>query len=97
VFSVLTHPQQVDTDADAVADGADNCPLWANGTQALPPWPGPAGDSDCDGFPNATEQTIGTLPTVQCPVAGSPSPSPPPPRATTSNPTRASTSKTSSR
>jgi len=41
-----------DPDADGKVDALDNCPDWANSTQAMPNWPVPAGDSDCDGFPD---------------------------------------------
>jgi hypothetical protein len=73
----LTSPTNPDTDADAVIDGSDNCPLWPNTSQTLPPWPVPAGDSDCDGFTNAHEGTLGTVATKQCPVAGNPDAWPP--------------------
>lgn len=55
-----------DSDGDGVVDGADNCPAWPNPTQALPPWPVPPGDSDCDGFDTANENFTGTLPLVRC-------------------------------
>ncbi len=77
---------QVDRDLDTICDpgapsagpapgctGSDNCPAWANTAQALPAWPVPPGDSDCDGFPNtvqaiayAPESFIGTDATKQC-------------------------------
>lgn len=66
-----------DSDADAICvaatfqapetAGGDNCPDWANPTQALPSWSVPAGDTDCDGYPNTAtvasrgrENLIGT-------------------------------------
>lgn len=55
VFSMRAtgqHPQGLDTDADGRADTADNCPAWPNARQGLPSWSVPAGDSDCDGFPD---------------------------------------------
>ena len=83
---------QVDRDADGICDpgapssgpapgctGSDNCPDWANPAQGLPTWGVPAGDSDCDGFPNtaaagakAPESFIGTDPTRHC--ASTPTP-----------------------
>lgn len=42
-----------DADGDGVSDATDNCPDWPNPGQGLPnTWSVPAGDSDCDGFPN---------------------------------------------
>jgi hypothetical protein len=62
-----------DSDGDAIEDASDNCPNWANPAQNLPPWPLPAGDADCDGFPDtvatalkAAETTIGTDPLRHC-------------------------------
>jgi hypothetical protein len=62
-----------DSDGDAIEDASDNCPNWANPAQNLPPWPLPAGDADCDGFPDtvatalkAAETTIGTDPVKHC-------------------------------
>ena len=76
---------QVDKDADGWCDpgaagpgpgpcmGADNCPLWANPTQALPNWSVPTGDADCDGYPDTVkvgvhgaETSIGTDPMLHC-------------------------------
>ena len=48
----LANPCDTDDDNDGVPDASDNCPEWANPTQALPTWPVPAGDADCDGFPD---------------------------------------------
>jgi len=50
VFDVFARAP--DSDGDGDADDADNCPNWPNPTQALPTWSVPAGDSDCDGFPD---------------------------------------------
>lgn len=55
-----------DDDADGVLDGADNCPLWPNPTQMLPPWTVPPGDTDCDGFTSGAETTITTDPGDAC-------------------------------
>ncbi len=41
-----------DNDGDGLRNSADNCPNWANPTQTLPTWSVPAGDPDCDGFPD---------------------------------------------
>jgi hypothetical protein len=77
---------QVDRDADGICDpgapsagpapgctGSDNCPDWPNPAQNLPVWTVPAGDTDCDGFPNtvkvgskAAESFIGTDPARHC-------------------------------
>ncbi|MEX0682323.1 MAG: hypothetical protein WD904_00275 [Dehalococcoidia bacterium] len=72
VFIVRTLPYDADTDNDTVVDGADNCANWPNTAQNLPAWPvgTPAADADCDGFSSASESTIGTDPTRQCPGAG---------------------------
>lgn len=43
----------VDADTDGVGLACDNCPNWSNLSQALPNWPVPNGDSDCDGFPDS--------------------------------------------
>ena len=48
-------------------DATDNCPAWPNPSQSLPPWLIPANDSDCDGWSNPSEGTIGTDPTDPCP------------------------------
>jgi subtilisin len=62
-----------DPDGDSVFDANDNCPDWQNTQQLLPPWPIPAGDLDCDGFPSslaaatrAAETTIGTSVSKHC-------------------------------
>jgi hypothetical protein len=67
-----------DADGDGFPDGTDNCPNWYNPTQALPSWPIPADDPDCDGFDTATETFLGTDPLVQC-AADSTSNNEPPP------------------
>ena len=41
-----------DDDADGWVNSADNCRYWYNPAQNLPAWTVPAGDSDCDGFPD---------------------------------------------
>src|SRR5438093_214472 len=68
VFTYLTLPYQRDTDSDGVLDGSDNCPLWPNASQALPPWPvtSPASDPDCAGFSTTVENSAGTSPTTHC-------------------------------
>jgi hypothetical protein len=66
VFSYLTDAGNPDTDVDTVIDGSDNCPLWPNTAQNLPPWTVPANDSDCDGFNKTREQFMGTDPTKHC-------------------------------
>jgi hypothetical protein len=76
VFSMRAtgqRPQGVDIDADGRADTADNCPAWVNPGQNLPAWSVPAGDSDCDGFPDTAtsagrgrESFIGTDAVDQC-------------------------------
>ena len=71
---------QVDADGDGVCnpgapsagpsgcqlDPADNCPAWANAGQALPPWPVPEDDPDCDGWSSVDEGAIGTDPNLAC-------------------------------
>ena len=62
-----------DADGDGVPDSEDNCPAWPNAGQALPPWPVPADDPDCDGWPSSVaasgkgpESSIGTDPDDPC-------------------------------
>ena len=55
-----------DQDGDGVEDALDNCPLWHNPTQNLPPWPVPADDPDCDGFDTSRETFLGTDPFDRC-------------------------------
>jgi hypothetical protein len=69
----IPNTTQVDTDGDGHGTPCDNCPSWANATQALPTWSVPAGDADCDGFPDtvnvlgkARETLIGTDPLKHC-------------------------------
>jgi hypothetical protein len=66
VFTHLTDAGNPDTDVDTVIDGTDNCPLWANTAQNLPPWTVPANDTDCDGFNKMREQHVSTDPTKHC-------------------------------
>jgi hypothetical protein len=66
VFTHLTDAGNPDTDADAVIDGTDNCPNWANTPQNLPAWTIPANDSDCDGWNVSREQWTGTDPAKHC-------------------------------
>ena len=68
-----------DMDGDGDANGADNCPMWSNASQAYPlvgihPT---TGDAECDGFPDsvavagrATETYLGTDPIVMCAATG---------------------------
>jgi hypothetical protein len=63
----LCHQLTGDADSDGDLDGADNCPLWPNPAQNLPPWSVPAGDSDCDGFTDAAEAAMATDPADVCP------------------------------
>jgi len=44
-----------DPDSDGVPNSTDNCPWWPNPSQAALPWTVPAGDSDCDGFPDTVK------------------------------------------
>ena len=55
-----------DADADSVGNPTDNCLLWPNPSQNLPPWIVPAGDSDCDGFSDVRETDMTTDPTTHC-------------------------------
>jgi len=55
-----------DADGDSVPDFADNCDLWANPAQAMPTWPVPPDDDDCDGFTAAREAYLNTEPDAQC-------------------------------
>jgi len=57
-----------DVDADARTDAADNCPNWYNPTQALPPWPVPPDDAECDGFSATAEAALGTDSLSHCPA-----------------------------
>src|SRR6202521_3622377 len=79
-----------DTDGDGIADATDNCPDWSNPSQALPSWPIPAGDSDCDGFPDSvpsgapnalnSETNMGTDPASHCAATPARNDEPPPDR-----------------
>ncbi len=72
---------QVDYDRDGVCNpaapgagpsrctGSDNCMLWPNPAQDLPPWPTPYGDDDCDGFVTTPDEIwMGTDYTRACPI-----------------------------
>jgi len=65
-FSQCTQVPAPDADGDGVPDASDNCPYWPNPGQALPPWPVPADDPDCDGFSSTDEGSIGTDPNDPC-------------------------------
>ena len=67
-----------DGDGDGVTDTEDNCPQWANQDQSLPVWNVPAGDADCDGFPNAGEAFVGTDPAAHCANSSEPGDEPAP-------------------
>lgn len=83
-----------DTDGDTIKNVPDNCPLWSNTSQAMPPFPVPTGDAECDGFPDtipttgnvlAAENHLGTDATVMGHCAATTGPSqrdnePPPDR-----------------
>ena len=56
-----------DSDGDTVMDDIDNCPAWPNTGQALPPWPVPPDDPDCDGWSSSDENVISTDPFDGCP------------------------------
>ena len=62
-----------DSDGDGLKNVQDNCPSWPNPTQALPAWPVPTGDDDCDGYPSsvkvgvhAGESVISTDASLHC-------------------------------
>lgn len=62
-----------DYDQDGVLNQSDNCPDWPNAGQGMPSWSVPAGDADCDGYPNTVtvsgrgnEAVIGTNAADQC-------------------------------
>ena len=50
-----------DRDDDGDLDDVDNCPAWPNPSQALPNWPIPPGDADCDGYPDTVPSGAPTL------------------------------------
>lgn len=56
-----------DSDSDGVQNSEDNCPAWPNTSQSSPAWPVPSGDSDCDGFTDVSEASLGTVATSHCP------------------------------
>ena len=66
------NPGQQDSDADGLGNACDNCPNWSNANQALPSWPVPPDDPDCDGFASAIESTTQTNPAEACGVAAWP-------------------------
>jgi glucose/arabinose dehydrogenase len=49
-----------DADGDGVVASSDNCPDWPNAGQALPTWPLPNDDFDCDGWTTNIEDYAGT-------------------------------------
>lgn len=62
-----------DADGDGIQNALDTCPSWANPAQGVPSWQIPAGDSDCDGYPDSAttgargaETAIGTDPAQHC-------------------------------
>jgi hypothetical protein len=63
-------PATTDYDGDGVLDSSDSCPAWPNADQAVPPWPLPPDDPDCDGFRSANEESLGTDPMEHCPTTG---------------------------
>jgi len=67
---VRANPGQEDSDSDDVGNRCDNCPSWPNPSQAQPPWAGPPGDADCDGWSGANEGTLGTEPDLACSLTG---------------------------
>jgi hypothetical protein len=62
----VSNGNQADTDSDAYGDACDNCPSWSNPGQALPNWPVPAADPDCDGWNDTREDWVGTDPLDHC-------------------------------
>lgn len=59
-----------DDDGDGVPDDSDSCATWRNPGQALPPWPVPTDDTDCDHFATSGENYAGTLWPIACPATG---------------------------
>jgi hypothetical protein len=49
-----------DADGDGYPDDVDGCPTTPT------PWPTPSGDSDCDGFTDTEETSVGTNPSDPC-------------------------------
>jgi hypothetical protein len=82
VFTHLTNAAIPDTDADGVIDGPDNCRLWPNPAQALPPnylpLVGSGPDSDCDRFTNSRETYLTTDATKHCAASTTANNEPPP-------------------
>jgi glucose/arabinose dehydrogenase len=60
LHATTTSADAADIDGDGVPDGSDNCPAWPNALQGLPDWSVPAGDSDCDGFPDTLRAGLRT-------------------------------------
>jgi hypothetical protein len=65
-FALTCGPCPGDLDCDAVTNASDNCPNWSNPAQAMPPWPVPANDPDCDGFTTTVETSAGTNALAHC-------------------------------
>ncbi len=56
----VVNPSQANADGDALGDTCDNCPSVAT------LWVVPMSDSDCDGFTDTLETTVGTDPAARC-------------------------------
>jgi hypothetical protein len=65
-------PCDDDADDDSELNAMDNCITWPNQGQALPAWPVPADDYDCDGFKASIEDYSGAGRFVQCPATATP-------------------------
>jgi hypothetical protein len=80
IYVYETTTPVVDSDSDGVREELDNCPMWANPSQAMPPWTVPANDPDCDNFTTAHETFVGTTATQQCAANTGVNNEPPPDR-----------------